>query len=77
MDKSWDCIVIGAGGIGAAALAHLARRGARVLGIDRLSPPHDSGSSHGRTRLIRLAYAEGAHYVPLLKRAFQLWRELE
>jgi sarcosine oxidase len=73
----YDAIVLGTGGVGSAALFHLARRGARVLGIDRFEPGHDRGSSHGQTRLIRQAYFEHPDYVPLVLRAFELWRELE
>lgn len=72
-----DAIVVGTGGIGAAAAYHLAARGARVIGIDRFPPVHDRGSSHGHTRLIRKAYFEHPDYVPLLLRAYELWRELE
>lgn len=74
---AWDCIVIGAGGVGSAALYHLARRGARVLGLDQFPPAHDRGSSHGVTRIIRQAYFEHADYVPLLLRAYELWADLE
>ncbi|MBM3822778.1 MAG: N-methyl-L-tryptophan oxidase [Verrucomicrobia bacterium] len=77
MSKSWDVIVLGLGGMGSAALRHLARRGRRVLGLDRYHPPHGFGSSHGRTRVIRQCYFEGSAYVPLLLRAYELWRELE
>ena len=56
---------------------HAARRGLRVLGVDRFAPPHDRGSSHGQTRLIRQAYYEHPDYVPLVQRAFALWHELE
>ena len=73
----YDAIVIGVGGMGSATLYHLARRGAKVLGIEQFDIPHDFGSSHGETRIIRLAYAEHPDYVPLLRRAYQLWRELE
>lgn len=72
-----DVIVLGTGGMGAAAACHLARRGLRVLGLDRFSPAHDRGSSHGQTRLIRTAYYEHPDYVPLLLRARALWRALE
>ncbi len=72
-----DVIVIGVGGMGSAALYHLARRGAKVLGLEQFDIPHDQGSSHGETRIIRLAYAEHPDYVPLLRRAYELWRELE
>ena len=63
--------------MGSAALYHLARRGARVLGLDRFAAGHDRGSSHGETRIIRLAYFEHPSYVPLVRRAYELWRELE
>ena len=74
---SYDVIIIGTGGVGSAALDHLARRGRRVLGLDRFPPAHDRGSSHGQTRIIRKAYFEHADYVPLLHRAYELWPELE
>lgn len=74
---SYDAIVLGVGGMGSAALYHLARRGLKVLGLERYDIPHDMGSSHGVTRIIRLAYYEDLSYVPLLQRAFELWRELE
>ncbi len=73
----YDVIVLGVGGVGSAALYHLAKRGARVLGIDRFATAHDRGSSHGQSRLIRQAYYEHPDYVPLVQRAFELWRELE
>lgn len=73
----YDAIVLGTGGVGSAALFHLARRGLRVLGIDRFAPGHDRGSSHGETRIIRQAYFEHPDYVPLLLRAYELWAELE
>ncbi|HYI11116.1 MAG TPA: N-methyl-L-tryptophan oxidase [Thermoanaerobaculia bacterium] len=72
-----DAIVVGLGGMGSAAVSHLAARGHRVTGIDRFTPAHDRGSSHGRSRIIRQAYFEGAEYVPLLLRAYELWQELE
>lgn len=72
----YDVIVLGTGGVGSAALFHLAQRGVRVLGLDRFPPGHDRGSSHGETRLIRLAYFEHADYVPLLRLAYSLWSEL-
>ena len=71
-----DFIVIGAGGVGTAAMFHLAQSQARVLGLDRFPPGHDRGSSHGRTRIIRQAYYEHPDYVPLLFRAYELWAEL-
>lgn len=77
MRTTFDVIVLGLGGFGSAALAHVARRGCRVLGIERFSIAHDRGSSHGETRIIRKAYFEHPDYVPLLIRAYELWRELE
>ena len=74
---SYDAIVLGAGGVGSAAMWQLARRGLRVLGIDRFAPPHGEGSSHGQTRIIRQAYFEHADYVPLLLESYRLWEELE
>ena len=68
-------IVAGVGGMGSAACWQLARRGQKVLGLERFDIPHAFGSSHGVTRIIRLAYFAGAGYVPLLRRAFELWRE--
>ena len=75
--RPFDAIVVGVGGMGSAAVYHLARRGKRVLGLERFDIPHDMGSSHGVTRIIRLAYYEHPSYVPLLRRAYELWRELE
>jgi len=75
--NSFDVIVLGTGGVGSAAAFHLARRGMRVLGLDRFPGGHDQGSSHGQSRMIRKAYFEHADYVPLLERAYELWRELE
>ena len=76
MDR-YDVVVVGVGGMGSAALYHLARRGKRVLGLERFDVPNIMGSSHGVTRIIRLAYFEHSDYVPLLRRAYELWRELE
>jgi sarcosine oxidase len=73
----FDVIVAGVGGMGSAACFHLARRGLRVLGLERFDIPHAMGSSHGVTRIIRLPYYEDPAYVPLLRRAYELWRELE
>lgn len=72
-----DVIVVGLGSMGAAAAYHLASRGVRVVGLDRFTPPHGRGAHAGGTRIIRMAYAEGAEYVPLLRRAYQLWPVLE
>src|SRR6516162_8748219 len=74
---SFDAAIIGLGVMGSAALAALARRGRRVVGIDRYVPGHDRGSSHGATRVIRLGYFEHPTYVPLLRAAYPLWRDLE
>jgi sarcosine oxidase len=73
----FDVIVLGVGGMGSAAVYQLARRGKRVLGLERYDIPNAMGSSHGLTRIIRLAYYEHPSYVPLLRRAYELWRELE
>ena len=73
----YDVIVIGTGGVGSAALYHLARSGARAIGLDRFPSGHSQGSSHGQTRIIRQAYHEHLNYVPLLLRAYELWHELE
>ena len=66
-----DTIVVGLGAMGACALAALARRGRRVVGLDRFDPPHARGSSHGGSRLIRLSYFEHPDYVPLLRHAYE------
>ncbi|HTU68994.1 MAG TPA: N-methyl-L-tryptophan oxidase [Candidatus Baltobacteraceae bacterium] len=73
----YDVAVIGLGGMGSAVAAHLARRGLRVAGFEQFTLVHDLGSSAGRTRIIRKAYFEDPAYVPLLERAYALWRELE
>jgi sarcosine oxidase len=73
----YDDIVIGLGGMGSATAAHLARRGRRVLGLEQYDLLHERGSSHGLTRIIRLAYHEDPSYVPLLRRAYELWHALE
>jgi sarcosine oxidase len=72
-----DVIVVGLGAMGSAALYQLARRGARVTGIDRFAPPHDRGSSHGESRITRQAIGEGEEYVPFALRSHEIWRELE
>lgn len=73
----YDAVVLGVGGVGSAALYHLASRGLRVAGLDRFTPPHPWGSSHGDTRVIRQAYFEHPDYTPLVQAAYPLWRELE
>jgi len=72
-----DVAVIGLGAMGSAAAYHLARRGKRVIAVERFEPGHDRGSSHGESRVIRLAYHEHPSYVPLLRRAYENWRALE
>ena len=74
---NFDVIVVGVGGMGSAACWQLARRGVRVLGLERFDIPHAMGSSHGISRIIRLPYYEDPAYVPLLHRAYALWREAE
>jgi sarcosine oxidase len=73
----YDVIVAGLGGMGSSAAYHLASRGKSVLGLERHTPAHDKGSSHGQSRIIRLAYSEGPAYVPLVLRAYELWERLE
>ena len=77
MAHTTDVIVVGLGAMGSAALYHLAQRGVRVAGFDRFTPPHDLGSTHGLSRIIREAYYEHPHYVPLVQRAYDLWADLE
>lgn len=74
---TYDVVVIGQGAAGSAALYHLARRGKRVLGLERHAINHDLASSHGQTRIIRLGYFEHPSYVPLVRAAYTLWRDLE
>jgi sarcosine oxidase len=73
----YEAIVIGLGGMGSAALAQLAMRGVRVVGLEQYQPAHALGSSHGGSRIIRKAYYEDPAYVPLLLRAYELWHQLE
>jgi sarcosine oxidase len=77
MVNRFDTIVCGLGAMGSAAAYQLAKRGNKVLGLDRLSPPHANGSSHGESRIIRQAIGEGEEYVPLVLRSYELWREIE
>lgn len=72
-----NVVVVGLGAMGSAVAYHVARLGAHVTGIDRARPPHAEGSSHGESRIIREAYFEHPLYVPLVRRAGALWRELE
>lgn len=76
MPPRYDVLVVGLGGMGSASAFHLARRGVRVLGLDRFEPAHANGSSHGGSRMIRLAYFEDPAYVPLLLRSYELWEEI-
>jgi sarcosine oxidase len=73
----WDAIVVGCGVMGASVSYNLARKGLKVLNIEKFGVNHEHGSSHGKTRIIRLAYYEDPRYVPLLRRAFDSWKELE
>jgi sarcosine oxidase len=77
MPTGYDVIVVGTGAMGASACWQLARRGARVLGLDRYGVPNAQGSSHGLSRVFRTAYFEHPDYVPLLQRALDGWRALE
>jgi len=77
MSRPYDAIIVGLGGMGSATAFQLASRGQRVLGLDQFTPPHPHGSSHGESRVIRQAYFEHPAYVPLLLRAYELWRDLE
>jgi sarcosine oxidase len=77
MSEQFDVIVLGVGAMGSATIYQLAGRGLRVLGLEQFEMAHDRGSSHGLSRIIRLAYFEHPSYVPLLKRAYGLWRDLE
>ena len=76
MSHYFDTIVVGLGGMGSAAAYHLSKRGQRVLGLERFQIGHGQGSSHGETRIIRMAYFEGSTYVPIVRRAYQLWDDL-
>ena len=77
MARSFDVAIAGLGAMGSAAAYNLARRGRRVIAFDRYAPPHAMGSSHGRTRIIREAYFEDPMYVPMIRRAYEAWEDLE
>lgn len=77
MSSLYDVIVVGLGGMGSATVYQLAQRGYRVLGLERHTKAHDQGSSHGQSRVIRLAYFEDPAYVPLLVRSYELWEQIE
>ncbi|MGI8701355.1 MAG: N-methyl-L-tryptophan oxidase [Nocardioidaceae bacterium] len=74
---AYDVVVAGLGAMGSATVYQLTRLGATVLGIDRFSPPHAFGSTHGDTRITRLAVGEGPEYVPLVRRSHEIWRDIE
>jgi sarcosine oxidase len=73
----YDAVVLGLGAYGSAALYQLAKRGARVIGIDRFAPPHEFGSTHGETRITRLANGENALFTGFVRRSHAIWREIE
>lgn len=75
--RSYDAIVVGLGAMGSATLYHLALGGRRVLGLEQFKRGHELGSSHGDSRVIREQYFEHPLYVPIVQRAYELWRELE
>jgi sarcosine oxidase len=77
LKREYDAIVIGLGAMGSAAAYQLAKRGAKVLGLDRYAPPHRFGSTHGETRITRIACGEGLEYTPLAVRSNELWRQIE
>ena len=77
LNYDYDVIVVGVGGMGSATVYQLASRGVRVLGLDRYNIPNRMGSSHGISKIIRLAYHEDPSYVPLVRRSYELWHQLE
>src|SRR5688572_8654157 len=77
MANAFDTIVVGLGAMGSATAYQLGRRGQRVLGLETFGRAHQQGSSHGESRIIRLAYYEHPNYVPLVRRAYELWHALE
>jgi sarcosine oxidase len=77
MKSKFDAIVLGLGAMGSATVYQLAKRGSKVLGIDQFAPPHDYGSTHGESRIIRQAIGEGEEYTPLVLRSYELWRDIE
>jgi len=76
-EHHFDVIVLGVGSMGSAACYHLAKSGAKVVGVEQFDVPHRHGSHHGKSRMIRKAYSEHPNYVPLLERAYELWEELQ
>jgi len=77
MPQVFDCMVVGLGANGASTLYHLSGTGRKIIGVDRFTPPHAHGSSHGESRIIRQAYYEDPAYVPLLRAAYKEWEKLE
>ena len=77
MHNSYNVAIIGAGAMGSAAAYHLSKTGKKILILDRFNPPHNLGSSHGQSRIVREAYFESPVYVPLVQQAYQLWYQLE
>ena len=77
MENKYDVIVIGVGSMGASACYYLAKRGAKVLGLDSQQIPNPNSSYNGNTRVIRLTYQEHPDYVPILKDSYQLWEEIQ
>ena len=75
--QHYKAIVVGLGAMGSATLYHLAQHGSRALGLEQFAAGHTRGSSHGDSRIIRETYFEHPLYVPLVRRAHELWRELE
>ena len=73
----YDVIIVGLGAMGSSSSYYLSKKGVKVLGLDIYRPPHQLGSSHGHTRVIREAYHEGTSYVPIVQRAYELWNELD
>src|SRR5881394_2907663 len=76
MPTDYDTIVLGCGTMGAATLLSLAKRGRRVLGLDRFDPPHNQGEHHGQVRMFRMSYYEHPSYVPWLRRSLEAWQQL-
>src|SRR4051794_22527840 len=77
MSNCYDVAIVGAGAAGSSAAYHLSKTGKKILLLDRFNPPHNFGSSHGESRIIREAYFESPVYVPLVQQAYQLWYQLE
>jgi sarcosine oxidase len=75
--NSFDIAVIGLGALGSSTLWQLSKSDKKILGIDQFSPPHTMGSSHGETRITRLAVGEGMDFVPIVKRSHEIWKEIE